>query len=150
MDSKSEILFFNEVEKCLCIRKKHLNPKNILLPDLYGFTRFEMSWKRFHYFYKVYVFLHLCVWHKFCGCTRVKTQERNRMKFYTLLHLNKSSCWLCFRAHPLWGSAVIRNGWFTQRYKTKLHAIVLNTNYFKPIILKFKISIYNSSNKNNA
>ena len=32
-------------------------------------------------------------------------------------------------------------------YRTKLHAIVPNMNYFKPIILKFKIFIYNSESK---
>ena len=35
----------------------------------------------------------------------------------------------------------------TQRYKTKLHAIVPNADYFKPIILKFKTFIYNSDSK---
>ena len=35
----------------------------------------------------------------------------------------------------------------TQWYRTKLRAIVPNANYFKPIILKFKILIYNSDSK---
>ena len=33
------------------------------------------------------------------------------------------------------------------KYRTKLRAIVSNTNYFKPIILKFKMYIYNSNSK---
>ena len=35
----------------------------------------------------------------------------------------------------------------TQWHRTKLRAIVWNTNYFKPIILKFKTFIYNSNIK---
>ena len=35
----------------------------------------------------------------------------------------------------------------THRYKTKLLAIKLNTNYFKPIILKFKIVICKRNSK---
>ena len=35
----------------------------------------------------------------------------------------------------------------TQRYRTKLLAILLNKNYFKPIILKFKSFIYNVNSK---
>ena len=35
----------------------------------------------------------------------------------------------------------------TQWYGSKCHAIVPNTDYFKPIILKFKIFIYNSNSK---
>ena len=35
----------------------------------------------------------------------------------------------------------------TQRYKTKLRAVVLNTNYFTPIILKSETFIYNRDKK---
>ena len=35
----------------------------------------------------------------------------------------------------------------TQWYRTKLRAIVSNTNYFKPIIFKFKKFIFNSNSK---
>ena len=34
-----------------------------------------------------------------------------------------------------------------QQYRAKLHAIVLNVDYFRSIILKFKTFIYNSSSK---
>ena len=34
-----------------------------------------------------------------------------------------------------------------QWYKTKLHAIVPNTNYFEPTISKFKTNIYNNNSK---
>ena len=36
---------------------------------------------------------------------------------------------------------------FNTVVRIKLRAIVPNRNYFKPIILKFKIFIYNSNNK---
>ena len=36
----------------------------------------------------------------------------------------------------------------TEWSKTKLHAIIPNTDYFKQIILKFKAFLYNSNKKN--
>ena len=70
------------------------------------------------------------------------------MKLYIQLHLDIMCCWLDFDAYRSRKSIVVRNFLFlTQWYSTKLHAIVPNMNYFKPVILKFKTFIYNSNNK---
>ena len=42
-----------------------------------GFTRFGISWTRFHYFYK----LSICKWPKFCSRASAKTDGQNYMKF---------------------------------------------------------------------
>ena len=60
------------------IRKKYWNRENFWLLVFNGFTRFRMSWTRFHYFYKMSV----CVWQKICGRSSSKTNERNYVKFY--------------------------------------------------------------------
>ena len=77
-----------------------------------------------------------------------KTDGRNCIKFYYLLHPSINWCWLDFGKH---GSEVSLYSKFpislTHRYRTKLLAIVPNADYFKPTILKFKKFIYNSNSK---
>ena len=94
----------------------------------------------------------VCVWHKFCGRARARTDKRNCTKFYIYLHLNINRCWLDSGSYRSRGSAIVRNFLISllQRYRTKLRAIILNTIYFKQFILNFETFIYNSNSTINT
>lgn len=51
------------------IQKKKLywNSENFLCPVFYRFARLWISWLRFCYFCKIYVYLFVCVWHNLYG-----------------------------------------------------------------------------------
>ena len=139
----------------LYISRKYWNGEIFWLTVFKVLTRFVM-WTWFHYFCKMPIChclsdcLSVCDTN-FSGRVREKTRGRNCMKFYIWLHLHIDSCWLDFAAYRWKSSDVVWNFFYffnTVIYnKTKLPAIVPNTNYFKLIILKFKTFIRNRKSK---
>ena len=76
--------------------------------------------------------LSVCMWHKFCGRCRAKTNWRNFMKFYIKLHLNINSCWLDFGTYRFkrFRCCSKFSISLTQRYRIKLRAVVPNASHF--------------------
>ena len=72
--------------------------------------------------------LSVSVWHKFCG------------------HSITEIRFLCITLKKLRCCSKFLNS-LTQQYRIKLRAVVSNTNYFKPIILKLIAFIYNRNSK---
>ena len=65
--------------------KKFYFRANFRLSFFDGFTRFGMSWKRFDYFWKMSVWLSVCMWQKFCGMCSSKINAQNFMKICALV-----------------------------------------------------------------
>ena len=63
-------------------KKKVWNRENFLLLVYNRFTRSECPEHDFTIFLQNVC---VCVWHRFCGCTRAKTDGRNCMKFLDLV-----------------------------------------------------------------
>ena len=96
---------------------------------------------RFHYFYKMSV----CMWLNFCRPVITELNGWNCTKFQIYFHLNTKFCWLDFSECCSRWSATVRHFYFLYHFRTKLIVSVPNADYFKPIIFKFKIFIYNSN-----
>ena len=89
---------------------------------------------------------YVCI-QKFLG-TVSQELMRKLMKLYIQLHPDIIQCWSEFGSYCSWSSDVVRNfSSFNTVVKDKIVCIVPNTNCFKPVILKFKIYIYNSNSK---
>ena len=94
--------------------------------------------------------LSVCMSPKFCGHCISRTNERKLMKLYIQLHLGIIWCWLVLIQCVLLKKFRCCSKFYISLkllYRTKLRAFVLNANYFKPNILKFKTFIYNSNSK---